>query len=378
MAQYTTTLRDLIGSIRQVKPNVQPPRCRDLVNQRLRGVLERRPFWSGTLATGILSIPAPYTTGTITLTAGSRVVAGTNTAWPVDDLVDTTITAGIVEAGSQVVTPQSMEGITEDVCLVVDSGADEEIVPVVEVGARQFRATFAKTHSAGVAIKASSLADRQIRLSGSLPTFTIVAVRSATEVLLDLPWGGATVTTSYSLVKRYYTLAHDLKDVLWVFDPVQGVPLAVHYPQAQLNTEDPRRDETGDPRLISDFRPSACGNMQYEVYPLPSTARQLPFMYVRQWPELRKDSDRLPPFLNPNLILYGAQSQALRTRVEKDDPFYDPAAANYYEQLFLQELESAIVADEGKAQQQLTQELSRWGVPGGANWAQSHDVSIYD
>jgi hypothetical protein len=379
VAQFAITLQELVGSIRQVKDNCPPTRCRDIVNQVLRTVLDFRPYWSGLLKTGVLSVPAAYNTGTVALTAGSAVVTGSGTNWPVTDLVNTTMPDAITEPGLHVVTPASMTGITEDVVLRVDSGADEEFVNVLAVNSTSFRAVFVKTHDESAALVSSSYVGRQLRLSASYPIYTIKAVRSATELEIDLPWAGASLSgQSYNIEKRYYTFAHDAKDILWCFDPVQPRELDLHYPQERLNREDPQRAQSGDPYLISDVRATDSGNMQYELYPFPSSARQLPFMYVRQWPDLKKNSDMLPPFLNPNVILYGAYSMALRTKQLDKDPFYDPASANFYETKFREELNAAANADDGKCQQMLTYERGRYGMSMGANWNQSHDVSVHD
>jgi hypothetical protein len=379
VAQYVHTLRDLIGSVRQVKPNCPPTRIRDIINLVLRDVIDFRPLWSGLLKNGVIAIPAPYSTGTITLTEGSAVATGSGTSWPVTDQVNTTIPNAITEPGSRWVTPSAMTGITEDVLLRVDVGASEEFVSVLETNATQFRAVFAKPHDDSCALVTSSYVGRQLVLSATYPVYTIKAVRSATELELDLPWVGTTLTgTSYSIKKMYYTFAHDMKDLLWVVDPTQPRELDLHYPLEQLQQSDPQRTQSGDPYLISDVRATESGNMQYEIYPLPAGSRQLPFMYVRQWPELRKEADRLPPFLNPNVILYGAYSMALMTKQEDKDTFYDPVVALEYKRKYMEALQFAANADDGKCQQTLTHEKSRWGVSMGANWAQSHDVSASD
>lgn len=379
MAQYTSTLRDLIGSIRQRKPNCPPTLCRDLINQRLRAVLDHRPYWSGTLKNGVLSIPAPYSVGSVSLTAGSAIVTGSGTTWPVTDTVNTVLPEAVTEPGVQLVEPASMTGITEDVYLRIDTGADEELVSVLEVTSSGFRAVFEKEHAANCAVVTSSYVGRQLILSSTLPFYTIKAVRSATELELDLAWAGSDVSgQSYSVKKMYYSFAHDAKDILWCIDPTQPRELDLHYPQEQLQFSDPQRTQSGDPYLISDVRATESGNMQYEVYPLPSGARQLPFMYVRQWPELRKESDRLPPFLNPNVIIYGALADAFLTKQQDKDPWYDLSASLKYEDKFREALDAAANADDGKCQQTLSYEKSRWGVSMGANWNQSHDVSVHD
>lgn len=374
--QFITTLDEMRGHVRRVRPGIDPLTVRDFINQRIRSALDRKAIWAGLIRRGTIQIPDAYQTGTVSLTSGSDVVTGSGTSWPVSDAVNTSCPTAITETGTQWVAPASMGGITADSVLYVDDAGTPEIVRVVAVQSTRFLAKFEKTHTAGFTIKKSSLAGRQLRLGGSYPVYTILAVTSATSATLDMPWAGASLpSSSYSILLMYVTLAPNLKHLLDVIDPVQPTQLLLHYSQQQINWEDPQRTSGGPPYALVDMGPSPAGNIQYEIYPPQYSARQLYYIYTIQWPDLVEGGDRPPYFINPNVFIYGALAQALRVRLGPNDSGYDPATANTYEQMAERDLMAAIVADDGKVQATLQWEYQRLLGSRGANWNQSHAVS---
>lgn len=375
--QYTDTLANMVGFLVRVKPNLDPTLAQDYLNNRIRTVLDRKSFWAGTLKSGKIAIPAQYSTGSITITEGSTAVTGSGASWPTNDLVNTTVTAAISVAGLQTVTPASMAGITTDTLLYVDAAWTPEIVAVRETTATTFKAVFVSTHTTGFTLRASSFVGRQIRLSASSPIYTIRAVPSVTSLTLGDAWAGATASgQAYQIIKLYYTLSTDVRDILAVSDTTQGNSVSFHVSQRELNQIDPQRSATGDPRALVDYLPNENGNMQYEIYPVQITQRQLAYMYSSQWSAMRSPNDIPPPFINPGVIQDGALSDALRIRSTPEDPYYDPVGANFYEAKFERGVQDAINADESKALMAYSAHANILG--GGANWAQSHAVSLED
>lgn len=375
--QYTITLRDMVGHVRAQKPNADPNLIRDYINQAIRHTLDLKVCWAGTLRQGFIQVPAAYTTGTLALTAGSATATGTNTAWPVNDKVGTTVTAAVSETGLQWVTPGSMTGIDVDTMLYVDAAGNAEILPVLEVGTSKIRMDFKKTHSGSFTLTASSLAGRQIRLGMNHPTYSIRAVASATSLILEQEWAGVNYSSGpYSIVKMYYTLTPEMKALLFVVDPVQPMMLRSHYHPQAMSYQDPQRSQSGPPMFFVDYVPNEAGNMQYELYPPQTAARHLVYWYGKQWPDLRADGDRPPWFINPNVFLWYALAQVFLDKREAKDPFYDPTKAQYYRNMADLELITAMNADESKVQNQLTQELSRLGVGFGGPWAVQHGVTV--
>ena len=377
MAFYNDSLFTLVGRVRQFRPDVSPQNIILWINDRIREALDSRTYWADLLTTTVISIPPAYDTGTVAATTGSAVLTGTDTAWPVDDKVNTTIPAAVEEIGYVEVTPAAMTNITSDSVLLVDTGASQEIVPVVQVTATTFIGKFAKTHLAGVTATASSLAGLQIWMATAYPVFTVRAITSATTLTLDSAWGGAAVTgISYYIIKMYTTIANDLKEILCMIDPQYGLPIRIHVPVLEMNWRDPQRASTGPPQCLVDHSVDESGHMRYEIWPKQTSARQLGCIYHRQWPELVSDNDRPPWFINPTVFSNGAIATALRYRRDKEDPYFNPELATQFEMLFLKGLDDAKNGDESKFQKAYQYNYRSIFGAGGGNFWVSHDEDL--
>jgi hypothetical protein len=367
----------MTGRIRQVKPNAAPSAIRDFLNDRIRFLMDSQPFWADLVSRGVLSMPAAYTAGTITLTNGSVTVTGTGTSWATNDISNTTIPLGIPEKGVLTVAPASMAGIVTDSFLYIDAGGTPEAVAVLETTPTTFAARFTSVHNQNCAVTQSSLAGLQLKLGATYPVFTVRAVHSSTELETDIAWGTTTLTgASYQLLKCYFSIAPDLKDILNVWDAAQGRPLLFHKPQDWLNVRDPQRQATGFPMALVDHSPSEGGSMQYELWPHQPIAYQVPILYARQWPMLKNPTDRPPSFINPSCIIDGAIADALRIRnsatAEMPDPYFDPKTAAIYEAKFQAEMQASLNANESKMMTVYQTYSDMWSAsPGGSYW-QSH------
>lgn len=378
MAVYSDNLASMTGRVRQAKPNAPASQIRNQLNDRIRYIIDSQIFWADLLFSGVLSMPVAYTTGTVALTLGSKVITGTSTAWPISDISNTTIALGVPETGVLNVTPVSMAGIETDSFLYVDNGGDPEAVAVLDVTPSTFTARFTKRHNAACTVTQSSLAGLQMRLGYTVPTYTVRAVHSATELEIDQEWGITSQSgMSYQIVKIYFTVAPDLKDIITLWDPTQGRPLIFHKTQDYLNYRDPQRTSTGVPLVLADFIPTEAGTMQYELWPYQTISYQIPVLYCKQWPELKNPTDRPPWFINPSMIIDGAVADALRIRNQAlgdatPDPFFDPKTAQIYDQKFQIELQACIGANQSKALSALTPYESWFGFMPGGTWNQSH------
>jgi hypothetical protein len=333
------------------RPNISADFVINALNDRLRQILDHRTFWADLLRFGILSIPDPYVTGTISVATGATTVTGSGTAWPVADVVNTVIPDGVPEFGHVDVVPASMSGITANSMLYVDDGGTSEVVPVVEVSRTGFIGKFANQHNPGCTVTQSSLANQQFRLSGQYPIFTVNAVTSATSLEMSLPWGGPPLAAQpYTIKVMYVVLASDLKAIIAMKDEQSGFPVRIHIPTAEADRRDPRRTlVSGNPMFsLLDVGANDQGNMLYELWPAPGGARQFSYAYWRQWPDMVEGTDRPPPFINPSILVYGAIADAKMQKVERSDPYYDPTGATYYERKFAQALQEAKNADEAK------------------------------
>jgi hypothetical protein len=370
--QYTDTLQDIVGRLRSVRPGLPPSVARDFVNDTIRTCIDRRPTWSGLYKETTITIPDPYSNGSIDLTQGSKVITGTDTVWPVRDAVDTIISDGVTNTGMQTVVPATMDGITCESILYIDADGAPEAVNVIATNEVSFMAVFNKFHNPGCTVTMSSYVGRQLRLSYARPVYNIIAVHSTTELEIDMAWGMTTqLNQPYSIKKMYYTIAPDIKELIAVMDPLQGINLQIHVPMRLLAMRDPQRSGIGSPMMVAEYMPDSNGNMQYEIWPSPQAERTLRAFYTIQWKKLTAPGDRLPYFLNPTLLFYGAASHVFMLKFGDTDTNFNPQAAQMYRAEFEREFHSAVIADNAKAQQDYTFNYDALMI-GGANFRQSH------
>lgn len=379
--QFNSTLFSLAAQVSAHKPNAKKTQIQKDLNARVRALLDFRASWSALITKFVINIPQATTTGGVTCISGSTAIAGIGTSWPYNDVVNTTLVGGNRQTGYQELTPASMQNIAVDTLLFVNDGGYSEVAPVVEVSNSTFTALFQYSHNDGTAITTSSLAGLQLQLGPLLPVYTLLGVSSsvgsANTGIIDLPFGGATLTNSgYQLIKAYINIP-DLRSFVEVYDPQQGIPLATNISQAELDSIDAQRTSQGWPQCLADLAPSVSGTFQYELYPYQTTPYVIPVLYNKQWPEMKRPTDRPPYFINPSILIDGAIADALRRKDLRDnndkDPYHDPALARDFEQKFLAGAIAAAQADENKCQQALTSSRYQQGniAPGASFW-QSH------
>src|SRR3954466_3301897 len=105
MSQFTDDLFRLRGRVMAARPMATSDFVQNALNDRMRSILDSRTYWADLMKFGNLSIPDPYTTGTISLDTRSAIVTGVGTTWPVNDVVNTTLPGGVQEFGFVEVTP---------------------------------------------------------------------------------------------------------------------------------------------------------------------------------------------------------------------------------------------------------------------------------
>lgn len=382
--QYSETLYSMVGRIRHVKPNASPAHCQIWINDVIRMLQDYRSFWSDTMRRGIISLADVVNIGTVTTTLGSNVVTGSGTAWPVSDLVNTTLYQEVRGPGNMDAFPASMAGIGYDTQLLIDYGTpSQEVVAVLAQSPTTFHARFAFPHPAGATITASSLAGRQFRVQHSYPVFGITAVVDPQTIWLELPWGAKGQSgLPYQILTLWISAPAGFKKWIGIVDQVQGVPLDFNQSSNYLDIRDPQRTALGDPECLAFKGPSASGNMQYEIWPGVTTGRQLSTLYCVAWPELRDRNDHPPFFIAPKVITDGATAIALKTKVSEKDPFFDLRLAKEYDAEFEKGKMAAINADDSRALTELQDWLSisglrgRFGLGMGANFWQSHNLDL--
>ncbi len=378
---YQSTLFSLASQVKSYKPNSKASQINKDLNARIRALLDFRSCWSDLITRYVINIPNAISTGGITTVSGSQNIVGTGTLWPYADVVNTTMVGGNRTTGYVEIQPASMTGIDVDTNLYISDSTFSEVVSVVETTSTTFTANFAYQHNDGVPLTCSSVAGRQIQYGPLTPIYTLLAVSSRVGSdntgIMDNPWGGAGLTNSgYQIVKAYITIPNFRSWVL-AYDPQQGIPLATNTSQAELDAIDPQRTSQGWPQCIADLGPSASGSYQSELWPWQATPYALPILFNRQWPELKRPTDRPPGFINPTVIIDGAIADALRRKDLRDntdsDPYHNPSLAREFEQKFQAGAILAAQADEERCQRALTSSMwQQGGIAPGASYWQSH------
>lgn len=384
MAQYNDTLQSLQGAVLRARnvggsPGLDPSLINTFINFRMRQVIDARPYWSGLITRGILNIPNSQSVSSATMTQGSNQITAVGTTWPVSDVVNTVLNTAITNPGYQRANPASMNNITADTLLYVDAaGTNPEVVPVLEVFPGSFFATFQYTHAAGATVTVSSLAYQQFVVGFQYPPiYSITAVLNGTTLLLNQPWAGATLTSAATILQMLYTFAPDLKDFISVVDPDDGDELQLHYPLNQITWDDPQMSANDWPQYVVDHSANLNGNMQWLLWPKPTSQRQLYFFYIKQWADMRAGSDRPPSFVDPAILVYGALSDAWKVKLPGDDMRGNLQISQMWEQKFQQGLLACMQSDNGKSMQAYSWAKGGGNLPGGANFWQSHDPDAW-
>src|SRR6267142_1889072 len=154
--------REIVDAVLKKFPSYDAILARQDLNDNLRTIMARR-VWSGLVKYSILTVPDQYVAGIVNVTQFSNVVTGTSTAWPFNDLVNTTLSNAPIASGIVDFTPAAMTNIIPGRWVTLDGGnAGEEAIFVIAINidAGTFRARASKVHAAGVTITCGSYAGR--------------------------------------------------------------------------------------------------------------------------------------------------------------------------------------------------------------------------
>lgn len=374
---YSDVLGNLVGRVRALKPNMPATVVQDSCNDRIRATLDFQPQWSGLFEETILYVPPYYNAGNVDMTQNSRHVTGVDTVWPVSDAVNTTVAAGVIRTGYQVVTPASMDNIGVDSYLYFDADGTPEVVHVIEVRPTSFVAIVNEFHNPGCTVTASSFAGRQLRLGNDFPVFTVEAIVSNTDLITDLEWKASSrANNSYEIWQMYYTIAPDIKSLLAVLDQAQGIPpLRIDVPIMELNRIDPQRSSTGYPQIVANRGTNANGNIQWELWPRCQSERQLRVFYFKQPAKLVSEGDRIPAFMNPTVLFHGMMADAYRTKIGPDDAYYNQNLALDYEKRFQDGLQAMSLIDDERLQNRYSN-MGQYLGYGGSQFLQTHSIDL--
>lgn len=368
--------RQMQEHVRQWNPQYPAPLIERSLNTRLRMVQDRR-MWGGLLVRGQMIIPAVYATGTVAVVQGSSTVTGTSTVWPINDSVNTTLSTAITAPGIiQDITPASMTNIEAGDWVLFDRGnAGQEVVLVISTTASTFKAIPTLAHSTAIAIEKSSFVRRQFREStGKGQYYNVTAVTSATELILDLVFGGTSQTAAgYKILQAYWSFDSDLRMVWSVVNHQNGWRVKFNLPAETLNNFDVWRTATGFTTKMVDYVPDEIGRFRYELYPAPTQQQAIPYLCYRTVRPMEDDEDTPPAGIPSHMLVHGAIADALRWG-RRDSDYYDPNTAEKYERMFEMDLASAVMADDSIYMTNLKWAFDAYEMKYGADFWQSHDT----
>lgn len=242
------TFHELVSEITGMVPDYSALKARRDLNRAWRDLLDKRP-WSFLIAEGAFAAPAALTTGTVTITQGSRLVQ-----------------------------PDA------------DATAAWNAVPLTSFLARQFR--FGAE---------GSIYNLTAWTAGALELDRPVFEASATGI-------GYRIYQCYfppppEAMAGAPPGEFDFNRWISVLDPVQAYPLKLDKGKAWLDVRDPQRADAGPAYYIVDYKTSATGVPLYEFWPHPTGGQQYVCLYKRRGLAFTSGTQALPQMLPDGLVL---------------------------------------------------------------------------
>ena len=386
MSEYTGPVQPFTGGMAQENfgqmvdhviswnPNIPVQVIKRRINLHLREIQNIR-MWAGLMVRGEFYCPKVYKTGTIAATPGSDIIQGTDTLWPHNDAVNTTLSTAITIPNElQDVTPASMSGINAGDWLLFDDGLPtEEFVLVHGVTLTTFQARPKLAHSASSIIKRSSLSSLQLRVGFKKNFYTIFGVTSDQRLKLDHTWSHPIETAStYQIMRAYVTFPTGLKIVWSIVNITQGWSMKQFLPQDVVQKYDAWRAAQSWPALLVNHTPDSIGRIRYELYPSPTAEQGSPYIAARIIPDLDEEEDCPPTCIPSGILVNHALADALLH--DRKSEYYDPGASKEFRNQAQAALIPAIMQDDNIFMQNLEWIISRYNIVSpGADYWQSHD-----
>lgn len=202
----------------------------------------------------------------------------------------------------------------------------------------------------------SSMVGWQFRLGFIAPVYTVVAVPSSTQLILELPWGLPSLSSTGYFLAQVYFYVPNLKYIYSIKNLQMFFRMLANVPQTLIENWDPGRLQMFYPRVLANMPPNPQGWPGYEMWPAPNTVQAFPYLGYIQPPNLVDDDDTLPAFIRSDVVELASVSEVLLLR-PKQNPGYSENLAlqmsNRFKQEFEIELESAMRQDEGLTRQDM-------------------------
>ena len=228
----------------------------------------------------------------------------------------------------------------------------------------------------------NSIVGMQLRIGYNNPIYTITAVNTGTQTLtLELPWGGASGSFGYYIVKYFYNIGPNIKYIKRMVNMQMAIKFRLNLTQSYLDTIDPWRAMGGNFSWgLAPMPADPLGNYLVELYPASWVVQAFPFLAYIQPPNLVNDNDSLPPYIRTDIIVKEGISRALVFGGPKKNQYYDAGESQRKHAEFEVELNHMANADENLYRTNLItkEESFPYYEPGGAFWGAQHAVMASD
>lgn len=226
-------------------------------------------------------------------------------------------------------------------------------------------------------------------LPSTYPVYTIVAVPDVNTLVLDKAYGATSAVGLAQVIDLYVTLPTDFGRFLAVVDPYNQRPIPFWINEDQITRADPARVQSDSgPRYLVAATPSpvptTLGQIRYEAWPVPTAARQYPYLYIKRAGQLA-DEAVLPGLLatRGDLLKLGAQMSAAEWPGTTDlkNPYFNLALADRLRVRFDAQLQQLTLADDNQYPQQLAQVQWERLLPGlspTSRWLRQTDATLDD
>lgn len=196
--------------------------------------------------------------------------------------------------------------------------------------ARNVTATFTVDSTAvtSAALFLATDVGRQIRV-GNVPIYTIQTFVNASSVTIDMPWTGAAGAQTAQILGVYQTLPADFGAFELIVDTTMQRIIPWWFTQEDLARVDPMRFSSGDlqralvSRQLSTV-PSTVGQVQYEWWPAPTSAKSFPYYYRKQ-AQILADTDTLLGVVTSRVLEVGALARcaAWPGTADRKNPYFN-------------------------------------------------------
>jgi hypothetical protein len=235
------------------------------------------------------------------------------------------------------------------------------------------------------------LVGRQFRIS--TPTYNIVAYDPPSGILtLDRPYlEQSQVATNWVVFQRYYPAPSiDFLKFLTIVNPIKGYSIPEErcgWTRQQLDIRDPQRGATGDAYYVAFYHNHPqSGIPTYELWPCPTHAVGMPYLYLKRGEDFINDDDTLPATIPSYSFLQLAHYHGCMWAAKNAARFVELGRVNWLQlatghlAIYEKWLQKAKVADEEIFLHAYTHP---WGThwaglgPLDATFAQTHDMSDF-